>query len=457
MTAFYAPIVMLPGGWARQVRIEVNHLGMISDVQPGREAQGCTLLDGVVIPAMVNLHSRTFLSAIAGLDEVRSDIPAVSRPWRELLQRCLTPEQAGAIACRAYIDMLKGGYTQVAEFHYLHHDPQGKPWTQGEQMLQQLIVAADQVGIGQTLLPVLVSHNGFGARPADKAQRRLVQDVDRYLRLQQALAGALVRYPLINQGIGFYSLSAVTQEQMEDVLEACDYRLPVYLPVAVSAREVEACLAWSGEKPAEWLFNRFAVDERWCLVSPAYLDAQERALLAESRAVAGMCPLAQASEGAGRFPVSDYIHQGGAWGIGSDGYLTPGAAEELRMLELTQRLRDGQPQRMALPEWPQVGEVLWRQAAAGGARAAGVMLGGIAPGLRADWLVLEQDAWLSHVDDYGLLNRWIFGRGSRQIRDVWVAGREVIARRRHALDASCDAAFARAMQELNAWPEPFRS
>lgn len=454
MPAFFAPVVMLPQGWGHNVRITVNEQGNITHVDAGASGEGATLLPGIVIPSVSNLHSHAFQRVMAGLTEVAGDPQDSFWTWRDVMYRMvqkLSPEQVGAIATHLYIDMLKGGYTQVAEFHYLHHDVNGKPYASGDLMLQQLLIAADNCGIGQTLLPVLYSHSGFGAQPPQPGQKRFIQDVDRYLRQQQALSNALRRYPRINHGLCFHSLRAVTQEQMEDVLEASDYRLPVHIHIAEQEKEVNDCVAWSGERPVEWLYNRFAVDERWCLVHATHLSAEELTQIVESRAVAGLCPTTEANLGDGIFPATNFIAQGGHWGIGSDSHVSVSALEELRWLEYAQRLRDKRRNRIVLPELPQVGEVLWRQAAVGGAQACGVTMGMIAPGQRADWLVLERDSWLAHIEDYALLNRWLFGGRSGQIRDVWVAGKQVISDGQHPLDEHSNTQFAQVMRTLQEW------
>lgn len=454
MPAFFAPSVMLPQGWGHNVRITVNEQGVITHIDAGASAEGATLLPGVVIPSMANLHSHAFQRAMAGLTEVAGNPQDSFWTWRDLMYRMvqkLTPEQVGAIATHLYIDLLKGGYTQVAEFHYLHHDVNGKPYSTGDLMLQQLVAAADNTGIGQTLLPVLYSYAGFGAQSPQAGQKRFIQDVDRYLRQQQALARALHHYPRINQGLCFHSLRAVTQEQMEDVLEASDYRLPVHIHISEQEKEVADCLAWSAERPVSWLYNRFAVDDRWCLVHATHLTAEEVTQIVESRAVVGLCPTTEANLGDGIFPATDFIAQGGHWGIGSDSHVSVSALEELRLLEYGQRLRDRRRNRIVLPELPQVGEVLWRQAAAGGAQACGVQMGIIAPSYRADWLVLERDSWLAHIEDYTVINRWLFSGQKEQIRDVWVAGRQVITDRQHPLDEQSYTQFAQVMRSLQEW------
>lgn len=450
MAFYFAPRALLADGWRQQVRIGVSDAGIIESITPDSEAQDAIPLSGAVIPSIANLHSHAFQRAMAGLAEVAGDPQDSFWTWRDLMYRMvqrLTPEQVGAIAAFLYIDMLKGGYTQVAEFHYLHHDASGAPYA-GDDMLHQLMLAADTAGIGLTLLPVLYSHSGFGAQPPLPGQKRFIQQTEDYLRQQERLAAKVRDNPLFNRGLCFHSLRAVSEAQMRDVLASSDASLPVHIHVAEQEKEVNDCLAWSGERPVEWLLNRFDVDARWCLIHATHLDAREIAQLAASRAVAGLCPTTEANLGDGIFPATDFIGQSGRWGIGSDSHVSLSTLEELRWLEYGQRLRDRRRNRIVTAGQPSVGDLLWQGAAQGGAQACGVSLGELSPGKRADWLVLAEDAWLSSVDDSARLNRWLFAGRRDQIRDVWVAGRAVIEAGRHAAEARCAAAFQQAMAAL---------
>ncbi len=450
MSSYFAPRALLADGWQHAVRIEVNAQGFISALYADGEAGDATPLPGAVIPAIANLHSHAFQRAMAGLAEVAGDPQDSFWTWRDLMYRMvqrLSPEQVGDIARHLYIDMLKGGYTQVAEFHYLHHDPSGAPYSD-DAMLQQLIAAAEYAGIGQTLLPVLYSYSGFGAQPPQDGQKRFIQSAESYLRQQERLQQLLRDKPLHNQGLCFHSLRAVSQPQIEQVLAASSPDLPVHIHVAEQEKEVNDSLAWSGERPVSWLLNRFAVDARWCLIHATHLDQDEIRRLAHSGAVAGLCPTTEANLGDGIFPASDYIAQGGRWGIGSDSHVSLDVVEELRWLEYAQRLRDRRRNRIVTAQQNSIGDVLYQQAAAGGAQACGVKTGLLAVGQRADWLVLEQESWLASCPDHALLNRWLFAGHRGQIRDVWVAGRQVINSGKHAAEAESWQRFSAAIGAL---------
>lgn len=450
MATFFAPRALLADGWYKQVRIHVSPAGIIEAITPNSDDRQAYRLPGEVIPAIANLHSHAFQRAMAGLAEVAGDPQDSFWTWRDLMYRMvqrLTPQQVGDIAALLYIDMLKGGYCQVAEFHYLHHDVNGAPYAD-DAMLQQLIAAADIAGIGQTLLPVLYSYSGFGAQPPVAGQKRFIQQTDNYLQQQARLQTWVKDKPLHNVGLCFHSLRAVSEVQMHEVLAASDRSLPVHIHVAEQEKEVNDSLAWSGERPVSWLMNRFDVDARWCLIHATHLDDSEVTRLATSGAVAGLCPTTEANLGDGIFPAVDYIAQGGRWGIGSDSHVSLSVQEELRWLEYAQRLRDRRRNRIALAHQPSVGDLLWQQAAAGGAQACGIRSGSLAVGQRADWLVLRDQAWLGSVNDHALLNRWLFAGQRDQIRDVYVAGNRVINDGHHAEEHACAARFAQAMAAL---------
>ncbi|MEM6159899.1 formimidoylglutamate deiminase [Erwinia sp. P6884] len=443
MARYFAPRLLMEEQWQENVIIDVDNHGFIRALTPGGVTEGAERLAGAVIPAMANLHSHAFQRAMAGLAEVAGDPQDSFWTWREMMYRMvqrLTPEQVGAIAAYLYVDMLKGGYTQVAEFHYLHHDPDGQPYPD-DAMLTVLIEAAELAGIGQTLLPVLYSYAGFGEQPPQAGQRRFIQHSDDYLRQQQRLLRLLEGRPLHNQGLCFHSLRAVSEAQMRDVLAVSPDGLPVHIHIAEQEKEVADCLAWRGERPVEWLLNRFEVGPRWCLIHATHLSETEISRLAASRAVAGLCPTTEANLGDGIFPATAYIAQGGRWGIGSDSHVSLDVVEELRLLEYGQRLRDRRRNRIVTQQHASVGTVLYHQALEGGAQACGVKMGRIAVGYRADWLVLTDDALLGGTPSASLLNRWLFAGHRGQIEDVFVAGNKVISAGRHAAQAEIDAAF----------------
>lgn len=452
MSVFFAERALLPAGWANNVRFEISAEGYLTSVQANADRQGAELISGPVVPGMPNLHSHAFQRAMAGLAEVAGNPNDSFWTWRDLMYRLvgqISPEQLGVIARQLYIEMLKGGFTSVAEFHYVHQDTTGKSYTNPAELALQVSQAASSVGIGMTLLPVLYTHSGFGGLAPNEGQRRFINSTERYLDLQSRLKPIMTAQPAQALGLCFHSLRAVTPQQITDVMAASDSQCPVHIHIAEQQKEVDDCLAWSGRRPLQWLYENVDVDERWCLVHATHAEADEVASMARSRAVAGLCLTTEANLGDGIFPAVDYIAQGGRWGIGSDSHVSLSVVEELRWLEYGQRLRDQRRNRLYRPDQPMVGRTLYDAALLGGAQALGQPVGALEVGKRADWLVLDgNDPYLATASGDGILNRWLFGGGDRQIREVMVNGRWVIREGRHADEEVSRRSFAQVLREL---------
>lgn len=450
MPAFHAERALLPSGWARNVRFEIGASGLLEQVLPDAGSEGAERLHGPVLPGMPNLHSHAFQRAMAGLAEVAGNPNDSFWTWRELMYRLvgrLSPEQMEVIARQLYVEMLKAGYTAVAEFHYVHHDPAGRPYADPAELALCISRAARDSGIGLTLLPVLYSHAGFGGLPPNEGQRRFIHSTDSYLALQQRLREALPA----DQGLGlcFHSLRAVTPDQLATVLAAEDGARPIHIHIAEQQKEVDDCLAWSGRRPLQWLYEHAPVDPRWCLVHATHAEADEVQAMARSGAVAGLCLTTEANLGDGIFPAVDFLARGGRLGIGSDSHVSVSVVEELRWLEYGQRLRDQRRNRLYRPEQPQVGRTLFDAALAGGAQALGQPVGALAVGSRADWIVLDgTDPYLATAEGDALLNRWLFAGGDRQVRDVMVGGRWVVRNGHHPAEEATAWAFAEVLRTV---------
>ncbi len=425
---FWVDEAWLPDGWARDVCVEVAD-GAIIAVTPGlREG---THLRGRAVPGMPNLHSHTFQRAMAGLAEVRGPDADSFWTWREVMYRCLaqmTPDDVEAIAAQAMVEMLEGGFTHLAEFHYLHHAPDGTPYDDPAEMALRIGAAADATGIGLTMLPVLYTHGGFGGQPAAAGQRRFVNGTGAFLRLVERTRAAL---PGVTVGVAPHSLRAATGGQIAEVLAAFP-GVPVHIHVAEQVAEVEQCLAWSGQRPVEHLLATQAVDARWCLVHATQMEPFETQALSASGAVAGLCPITEANLGDGFFDARRFA---GPWGVGSDSNVEISAPGELRMLEYGQRLLHRARNVMAGGEGRSTGEDLWAAALRGVAQACGVPVGAIAPGMRADI------AWLD-----ASLDAVVFARGA--VTRVMAGGRVVVEDGRHHARDAVAARFARTLGRL---------
>ncbi|WP_336287777.1 formimidoylglutamate deiminase [Bartonella sp. CB60] len=451
MAVWFAKKALLPEGWTNNVRITVSDNGEIIDVAPNAEPDG-ERLNGIVVPGMPNLHSHAFQRAMAGLTEVATDPSDSFWSWRDLMYRMvgkITPDQLEIIARYLYVEMLKAGYTCVAEFHYLHHDASGNPYPHHDELALRISRAARQSGIGLTLLPVLYSYAGFGGQQPAQGQRRFINDTESYLALYEQITSKLVHEPMQRTGLCFHSLRAVTPQQIQQVMDYNTEPQPIHIHIAEQKKEVDDCLVWSGQRPVEWLYDHVAVDHNWCLIHATHLTDQETDRIADSGAVVGLCLTTEANLGDGLFPAQRFLSRGGIWGIGSDSHITVSVTEDLRWFEYGQRLKDQRRNRLVLPKETNIGNVLYQSALRGGAQALGQSIGQIQPGYRADLLVLNnEDPFIATASEDMILNRWIFACSHNPISHVITGGRWVIKDGQHRDEEQLRQAFIQVMMQL---------
>jgi len=441
---------LLPQGFAGNVKLTIEG-GFVTAVEPDVAPTGeGRRFAGIALPGMPNLHSHAFQRGMAGLSERRGAPEDSFWTWREVMYRFLDrldPDDVQAIAAQAFVEMLEGGFTALAEFHYLHHDKDGRPYANIAAMGQAIAAAAEETGLGLTLLPVLYRFGNFGQAPSVHGQRRFVNQRDAYQRLLEDSAAAIRDLPDARLGVAPHSLRAVALDDLGWVssLRPND---PVHIHVAEQVPEVEASLKITGRRPVELLMDTIALDRRWCLIHATHLTDAERGGIALSGAVAGLCPITESSLGDGIFDGVRYAQAGGAYGVGSDSNIQIDAGSELRQLEYSQRLRD---RRRALfaEETASTGLALWQGACAGGARACGRAIGAIAPGHRADFITLDTDhPALVGRGGAEAVDSAIFAANALPLRDVVVGGRSVVRDGRHSARDSVRGRFAAVMRRL---------
>lgn len=450
----HAADALLPTGWARDVLLEWDAPGTLIAVSADTPCpSGVDRAGGPVLPGLPNLHSHSFQRAFAGLTEVRASGDDSFWTWREQMYRVangVTPETLAAIATWVYVEMLEGGYTGVCEFHYLHNDRDGRPYADDALLATCVADAAAHAGIGLTLLPVLYQHGGFGGQPPTDGQRRFVRTTDALLDLVRTL-GSDGRIPRV--GLALHSLRAVSPEALRDAVQGMagiDGTAPIHVHVAEQEREVEECLAWCGQRPVEWLLDRLPVNLRWCLVHATHMNTDEMQRSAATGAVAGLCPTTEANLGDGVFPLLEWQAAHGRWGIGSDSQITVDAAEDLRLLEYTQRLSTLRRNVAATEAQPHVATAMTLAAVAGGAAASGRPIRGLTAGQRADLVVLDGGhPLIAGLPAPSALDAHVFASQRRSaIGTVIVGGRTVVHDGRHPRRETAAAAFVRARAAL---------
>jgi formiminoglutamate deiminase len=422
--------------------------GAIASVQTGAPAQEGDERHAIMAAAAANLHSHAFQRAMAGLAEVKGKGADTFWTWRETMYRfalMMSPDDVEAVAAQLYVEMLEAGFAAVAEFHYLHHAPDGSPYREPAEMAGRILSAARRVGIGMTLLPVFYAHSTFEGAPPRPEQRRFVTDLGSFARLlddcRRMMRGGTI-------GAAPHSLRAVTPSELNELISLAGEG-PIHIHAAEQIKEVEDCVASLGVRPVRWLLDHAGVDEKWCLVHATHMDDGETRDLARSGAVAGLCPVTEANLGDGIFNAADYIRERGHYGVGTDSNVSIGLAGELRQLEYAQRLRE-RARNVCTPPGASCGRTMLEAVWLGGAQALGRNSGKLAAGAAADILTFRADhPTLAGKTDDQILDAWIFSVGDALVDCVWSGGLKVVAGGRHLFKDEIAAQFAKTMRELS--------
>jgi formimidoylglutamate deiminase len=448
---YFFECALLPGGWSRAVRVAVDD-GLIERVSENAAPEPGDQREVLVVPGLPNLHSHAFQRAIAGLTERRG--PSGTDDfwtWRKtmygFLER-LDADDIEAIAAYAYVDMLEAGFTSVAEFHYLHRTPRETLYENPAELALRHLAAAETTGIGLTMLPVFYEASHFGGVPPSPGQLRFVTDLEMFADVVDRVRAHAAIGTGHNVGIALHSLRAVTGPHIAQLLRAYP-KSRIHIHAAEQIREVNDCVAFTGLRPVEWLMRNTDLNDRWCVVHATHMTAAETVSLAQSGAVAGLCPITEANLGDGIFPGVAYQDAAGRWGIGTDSNVSLDAAGELRQLEYSQRLAAQIRNSFASADQPSTGRALYMAALSGGAQALGQAVGAIERGHRADFLVLDA----THPDLIGrsgdaLLDTWIFAGSRSFIRRVIVHGHTVVEGGRHRDRERIDAKYVQVMARL---------
>ncbi|MCH2191075.1 MAG: formimidoylglutamate deiminase [Gammaproteobacteria bacterium] len=454
-TKIFAKQALTSNGWQQNVLISVNQ-GLVTCIQAASAKVDAHYSVDVLLPALSNLHSHSFQRAMAGLTETRAS--GLSKndfwSWRQIMYQFLqelTPEDIQAIASQVQMEMLESGYAACAEFHYVHHHSTGQHYQNLSELSQRVFQAAKLTGIGYTHLPVLYSYAGLNQTDLNANQLRFGCNVDVFSSLFDDIKSNLVTLPAdAKLGIAPHSLRAVDKEGLELVNTLCPSG-PIHIHIAEQVAEVNEVKQAYGIPPVAWLLNNAKVDSRWCLVHATHINKDEVVGLAKANAVVGLCPLTEANLGDGIFNATEFLEHGGAIGIGSDSNVKISLSEELRLLEISQRLRDQRRVVLVSEAIRSNGRYLYEQTLRGGSQALGRNSGALEVGKLADLVALntEHENLIGLVGDQ-LLDAWIFSSDDDIVTDVWAAGRHVVTDGRHKARDKISADFKQTIIRLRA-------
>ena len=447
----FARRAFIENAWHSDVRVSVEN-GEIAGIEPAPTAGKGDIRVDTLLPALANLHSHSFQRAMAGMTEYRARGQESFWTWRELMYRFLerlTPEHVEAIAALAFMEMQKAGYASVGEFHYVHNQQGGNAYDDRSELSLRIFEAARQTGIGLTHLPVLYTYGGADGRALEGGQLRFFNSVDTFSEIvERSSQAASTLHPDTNVGIAPHSLRAVSKADLRETVHRHGDG-PIHIHIAEQVKEVEEIKDAYGARPVEWLLANAPVDRRWCLIHATHMTRHETTAMAQSGAVAGLCPITEANLGDGAFNGSEYLAADGRFGVGSDSNVNISLTEELRTLEYSQRLRRQQRNVLVHGQAGSTGRTLYSGAARGGAQAVGRNSGEITVGALADLIAIDgNDATLCALEGDQIFDGLVFAAKDSVVTDVWSAGRHMVQSGKHVAKEEIERNYRRAISDL---------
>lgn len=404
-----------------------------------------------LMPGLVNAHSHAFQRAIRGRTEHRD--PTAGHDdfwtWREQMYRAalgFSSDDVYDVSRAAFLEMALSGITTVGEFHYLHHQPDGRSYADPNELANRVIAAARSVGLRIALLRVAY-HQGGPGRTASREQRRFVEPtVSDFLERTDALRSEWASSEFVSVGIAPHSVRAVPP----DWLEACgdwarDRDAVIHIHACEQRAELQEIDEAFGVTPIELLRGTGAISERMTVVHATHLSEHDLEILEEERPTVCACPTTERNLGDGFLPAQQLVSRGVPIALGSDSQSVIDLWEEMRCVEYHARLQA--ERRNVLAEAAGVdetAEVLWPMGFANGGRSLGLDVGALAPDMAADFVAID----LSHPTLWGtsrgtVATDAILSMSADAVRDVWVGGEQIIEHRRHAEQSEIAGAFGR--------------
>jgi formimidoylglutamate deiminase len=456
----------IDGAWRSDVAVEIDELGRIArtmtaptaaqqaEAERSSAGRSAAYVPGLTLPGLANAHCHAFQRLLPPWTQRARASHEDFWTWREAMYTAaaqVSYEDLEAIAARCYLDLLRGGYTGVAEFLYLHRLARGPKSALDADAA--IAAAAARAGIRLTLLPTLYQHGNFGQAAPTPGQSRFIRTTEQFLKDWSELAR---RYPADGRtrlGVAFHSLRAVDVETIASVAsqlagDACC--AVTHIHVAEQPAEVAACQVHYGRSPVALLAERGLLGPQWALVHGIHTTAAELEQIAGSGATLVLCPTTEADLGDGCADAAHFLDARGRLAIGSDSNIGCNAYAELRQLEWALRLLRQRRNVLASSSEPAVADRLYRAVLDGGWHAVGRQRPHArSEATRADFVTFDSSEgdWPQVPPEY-YLSAIVFGSAAPLARHVMVGGRWVIRDGRHAREAEIDARYRAALQRL---------
>jgi formiminoglutamate deiminase len=394
VTAFWLERALLPTGVADAVRVDVAD-GRFTAVEVGGSTDRAGRVAGLTLPGLANCHSHAFHRALRGRTQQDR---GTFWTWREQMYAVagrLDPDGYLALARAVYREMVLAGITTVGEFHYLHHGPGGTPYDDANVMGHALLEAGRQAGIRVVLLDTCYLAAGIGRAPEGVQRRFSDGSADAWASRVDDLRRGVTKSgtsparrdtgdPSAGVGAAVHSVRAVPREQVPVVAGwAAEHRAPLHVHLSEQVAENDECRAAHAMTPTELLADAGALGERTSAVHATHLTARDITLLGDTGTTACFCPTTERDLGDGIGPSRALLRAGAPLTLGSDSHAVIDLFEEMRAVELDERLATRERGHWSAAE-------LVAAATADGHRSLGFAdAGRIEVGARADLVTLD--------------------------------------------------------------------
>ncbi|HVG35534.1 MAG TPA: formimidoylglutamate deiminase [Pyrinomonadaceae bacterium] len=463
-TAWLPELLYTEGRFSRDMALEADARGRITRIAPAAQVKADSVIhlkNRALLPGLVNAHSHAFQRVIRGRTEYRTGQHRDSFwTWREMMYSAatrLSPEDIYDASRMAFLEMALSGITSVGEFHYLHHAPDGKPYTDANLLAKEVVRAARDVGLRIALLRVAYARAGHNAPPNERQSRFIERDTENYLLHADALQAALTTRNELEDngawmGIAPHSVRAVPLPYLKEVIGfAAERSLPVHMHLAEQPAEVTACLEEYGRTPVQLLESEGLLSDRFTGVHAVHVTPEEAQAMARARAMVCACPTTERNLGDGVVPADLFFREGVRVALGTDSHAQIDLLEDARELELNLRLE--KLERAVLSrendELSSLAARLLDSATLHGAESIGADSGSLEPGRLADFFTVD----LHHPSIAGasvedLLPCIVFSLAPSSVREVCVGGKLVIEDGQHPAQAEIVRSFAALQRRL---------
>ena len=425
-------LIYVDGRFESDRAIVCDDDGKIVQIVEGSQVSNTVRLKNrALLPGLVNAHSHAFQRVIRGRTEYRSpNTTDTFWTWREQMYAAANrfeAEEIYSVSRMAFLEMALNGITAVGEFHYIHHAPDGSTYSDSNLLAREVIRAAHDVGIRIALLRVAYARAGYQTKPNPQQVRFIEASPDIYLNhFEQLLDAPELKGGIAWAGIAPHSVRAVPLDYLKTIVAFANEReLPIHMHVAEQPAEVSACIEEYRRSPVALLETEGLLSPRFTAVHAIHVTPKAISAMARAGAMVCACPTTERNLGDGVVPVDAYVSAGVAVSLGTDSQIQIDLLEDARELEYHLRLQ--KMERNVLTP-----QDLFDCATINGAKSIGFAGGKLEPGAPADFFTVDlNDPSIAGSSTHDLLTTIVFSLSRAAVRDVVVAGKQIVENGRH--------------------------